>query len=414
MFMKNYIFLLLFLVIGFVPYFDSIDIIGPQWLYLSFLNFILLIYNYKSVARFILTIFSFKPLIYYLFFVIFCFFSLFYSNNVLISIIDFSRITITFLSVINLIVLFSNSTFNFNRISILISLTLLIETLYSFFPLYDFLISNSFNSIDFTSVPTALKGVAGNKNVFAANVAFKIPFVFYLLLNSKRSLMYFYSALLSFAFLNILLLSSRAAYISTFLISAVFLFYFIINRKLWNFNFFISLFFPFIFIFTTNYFLSTTNSATIQSRVSSISSADESASHRIVLYENAIDYILKNPFIGCGIGNWKVESLPYWKSKLSGYTIPYHAHNDFLEVTTEIGIIGGFFYTLLFLSLFYYSIVFIFRNNIFGYLLFSITVVYFIDASLNFPLERALSQVNFIIILISAFFLISKNEKPYS
>jgi len=411
--MKSHIFLLLFLFIGFVPYFDSIDIIGPQWLYLSFLNIPLLIFNYKLVNRFILDIFSFKPLIYYLLFVIFCFLSLFYSNNILISIIDLSRITITFLSVINLIVLFSNTTFNFNLFSLLISITLLFEILYSFYPLFDFLIANSFSSVDFTSVPTALKGVAGNKNVLAADIAFKIPFVLYLIFNTKNFLKYLYSILLSFAFLNILLLSSRAAFISTFLVSAVFLFYFIINRKFWNLHFFISLIFPFIFIFSVNYFLSTTNSATIQSRVTSISSADESASHRIVLYENAIDYISKNPFIGCGIGNWKVESLPYWKTKLSGYTIPYHAHNDFLELTTEIGVFGGFFYILIFLALFYYSIVFIRRNNISGYLLFSISVVYFIDASLNFPLERALSQVNFMVMLISAYFLISNNEKQY-
>ena len=32
---------------------------------------------------------------------------------------------------------------------------------------------------------------------------------------------------------------------------------------------------------------------------------------------------------------------------MTGYVVPYHAHNDFLELTVEIGILGGLAYFLL-------------------------------------------------------------------
>ena len=134
--------------------------------------------------------------------------------------------------------------------------------------------------------------------------------------------------------------------------------------------------------------------------------SDESTSHRLFLYQNAIDYISQNPFIGCGIGNWKVESLPYWKDRLSGYTIPYHAHNDFLELSTELGLIGGLSYLLSFIFLFSYLIKNILTNK-YSMLVFMILLVYFIDAFFNFPLERFNMQIYFVIIFIFSF-LISK------
>lgn len=406
--MKLYIVLFLYLIIGFIPYFDTIDKIGSQWLYLSILNIIAILISYKNSKP--LTFVRFKPFLLYFIFILFCSISLIYTKNILISIIDFSRIFITFLSIYNLVSLLNGSDFSIKKFSILISIILFFEIMFSLFPLIKFVYSNGFQDIDFTSVPNALKGISGNKNVMSSNVAFKIPFIIYLIIISKTSLKYLYSFLFTLSLIDLFLLSSRAAFISSFLVLLFFTLYLVYNYKKINFRLILSLAIPLVTIISLAFYTSSIDAISVKNRLNSINTSDTSTNHRLTLYENAIDYILENPIIGCGIGNWKVESLPYWKNLLSGYTIPYHAHNDFLEIGTETGLLGGLSYLFLFLMIFYYSIKLVYKNNLFGYFLISITSVYFIDAFLNFPLERALSQVNFIILLFLSYIFI-QNEK---
>ena len=47
------LFLLLYLIVGFIPYFNTIDKIGSQWLYLGFLNTFFFIYfcGFLSILR---------------------------------------------------------------------------------------------------------------------------------------------------------------------------------------------------------------------------------------------------------------------------------------------------------------------------------------------------------------------------
>ena len=148
-------------------------------------------------------------------------------------------------------------------------------------------------------------------------------------------------------------------------------------------------------------------------RLSSIELTEESSNFRFYLWKNALDNI-KDNFFGNGIGTWKIESLPYWNMKLSGYIVPYHAHNDFLELSTEIGLLGGIFYFLIFLSSL--TLLFIkyfkFRFDIKYLILFLALTTYFIDAFFNFPLERTYMQICFCIIFSSSYFFlyIHKND----
>ena len=411
--MKFYIALILFLIIGFIPYFGTIDIIGSQWLYLALINIGFLFYNItrSNFNDKFYRLLLFKPFVFYIIFIAFCFISLVFSNNIFISIIDLSRILITIISVINIIFFSSKTSFNLKHISVLVSIILFCELLYSLIPLIEFILVNDISTIDFSSVPTALKGVSGNKNVLSSNIAFKIPFVIYSIKEVKGYWKFMFSILLSLSFVILLLLISRASLISTAIISLFFAIYFINDRKNLNLISLFSLLTPLFFTIFFVFYTSSIDAISIQNRVNSISVSDTSTNHRLTLYQNAVDYIYNNPFIGCGIGNWKVESLPYWKSKLSGYTVPYHAHNDFLEVSTEVGIFGGLSYLFIFLSIFYLAYKLIRKNQIQGFFLLSIAFVYFFDASLNFPLERALSQVNFIILLFLSYYFTLQNEK---
>ena len=60
---------------------------------------------------------------------------------------------------------------------------------------------------------------------------------------------------------------------------------------------------------------------------------------------------MKNPIFGSGLGNWKIASIGEGKEHISGYTVPYHAHNDFIHVFTETGIPGGLVYIGIFATL---------------------------------------------------------------
>jgi len=415
--MRSYLFLFTYLIIGFVPYFGVIDIIGTQWLYLSVITTIFLLYNLFNnlFIDFIYSIFNIFPFRYYFFFVLLCIFSLIFSQNFYISIIDLSRIIVTILAIINISFIFKKNHFSLRLFSISISIILFAEVIRSLYPLFAFISTNSLDVIDFSSVPTALKGVAGNKNITSADLVFKLPFVLYLILLETRYIRFFSSVLLTVTLIDVFLLSSRAAFISIALIFTIFTIFTIFDSKKRTLSralfFLLPFSFSFLFIFLTN----SISEISVSNRISSISASDTSTNHRLTLYENALDYIYNNPFIGCGIGNWKVESLPYWKTLLTGYIIPYHAHNDFLEVATETGLLGGLLYFISFASIFVFCIKhFYLKRNLFHILLLSITLVYFVDANLNFPLERALSQVNFMIIYVLLILYFNKDEKSFN
>ena len=53
---------------------------------------------------------------------------------------------------------------------------------------------------------------------------------------------------------------------------------------------------------------------------------------------------LDNPILGIGVGNWEIESVKYDRKEMDDYIVPYHAHNDYLEILAESGIPALIFY----------------------------------------------------------------------
>ena len=128
---------------------------------------------------------------------------------------------------------------------------------------------------------------------------------------------------------------------------------------------------------------------------------------RIRYYKHCLTQFYETPFTGVGIGNWKLYSIDYDKKDINGFVVPYHAHNDFLQILSELGIFGVIFY-LLFI---FYSIKKLFFNRLFNHnlniFLFGSLLIYLLDSSLNFPISRPISQL-FLVALLT---LISVNEK---
>lgn len=390
---KVYILLLLLFTAIAVPSLGALDKATTQWLLLSLtpiLFFPLIDLKSKSFTLFI-----------YAAFIVQVFLSLIYTNNFSVSIIDASRHLVLFIISIILSSLLISKKFNFYFISILVSLFLIYESLVSLYPLFNYIYDNGILSISrISSIDiNQFKGLTGNRNITTASFVIKLPFLFYVFYRSKVIFKPFVFIIALVPLFSLFIINSRAALLS-FLFSLLFysIHYIFVERKaLLNL----------LYIYgatTASYllaflFLPSKSKNTLE-RLSSIDVSNESSSQRFFLWENALDFISNHPFIGSGIGNWKIESAAYWSSLGSSYLVPYHAHNDFLEFSTEIGVLGGLTYFALFIFIFFSF----FRNYLvsrdFKFLvLFLSFLALFIDSLLNFPFERPIIQVMFVLLL---------------
>lgn len=137
------------------------------------------------------------------------------------------------------------------------------------------------------------------------------------------------------------------------------------------------------------------NYGTVSKRVADITISK--GSDRLHLWSSAIDYFTKHPVIGGGYGNWKLASIPYEKEFTNDLFVPYHSHNDFLEMFADLGFIGGLLYLGLFFLVFLFTLRIWFNKQYMKYhfiatISFMAITCYFVDAFLNFPTERTSMQ----------------------
>ena len=109
------------------------------------------------------------------------------------------------------------------------------------------------------------------------------------------------------------------------------------------------------------------------------------------------------PLFGIGIGNWKIKSIEYAGADVSGYTVPYHTHNDFLQISAEIGVIGGIIYLMIYLIPIYQVLIKL-KNRVLDnlnlvYLLIISSI--FIDSMLNFPIARPINHIFLLFTLVA-------------
>ena len=133
---------------------------------------------------------------------------------------------------------------------------------------------------------------------------------------------------------------------------------------------------------------------TVTKRIGDINIASEQNS-RIHLWGTAADYAIKNPVFGAGYGNWKLASIPYEREVANELFVPYHAHNDFIEMFADLGIIGGLCFAGMFLLLLYYTVQFLNQkrgDELMVIIAFLAVTCYGVDALLNFPAERTAMQ----------------------
>jgi O-antigen ligase/tetratricopeptide (TPR) repeat protein len=415
-------FILLYFLVEFIPVFQSIDVIGPQWLFLTFLNIIVVLYVFARKNYYTETIrnlFRSHSAIIYLIFVGWALCSYFYAVNSTEVLVNGARVVDTAVAFLNIAILLSGRRENFIYSLHIITGILFFQSLSILKEFYDGLVEG----VNFDGLVYGLKGNAGNKNIMAAILAIKIPFALYTVYEGKKLLKVIGLLSLLAAIYAIFIINARTAYLSIIGAALLYILFLIINffqEKKAGKKLFISMLFVIVPLVIA-FFLAqgvvskakdasgnpTGTYGTVTDRLKSIyvEATSASGNSRIAFWGHAMDYIKQHPVFGGGLGNWKLVSIPYVKEITNDLIVPYHAHNDFFEITAELGIPGGILFISLFLLMAYYT--FKVWKSEQGYKRFIVVFsliglsVYFFDAFLNFPGERPVTQILFAFILAS-------------
>ena len=421
--LPKYFLLILYIITGSLSNFGAIDILAPQWIYLGAINIMSCIYFLLSPNALNT---AFRPLfksafIYlYLFYIIWNVLSYFYAINTVETLINLPRVGNTFFALFFSYFLIYNLPNKFFFISRLFLLFLVAE-LAAYY--------NDFSSVYSTQGlnAMAIKGFAGNKNITAASIAFKLPFVLYLLHVLKRPLYRIGLSIILFGgVLSVSLIQARSAILSSLIVLVLFLLFqlYLLLTKFYSFkvgvlNILLTLL-PYTVALLFN--LGITKSAKASSltdTVGKIAFTEESSNGRFQYWGDALDYVLENPIFASGLGNWKIASISEGKEHINGYTVPYHAHNDFIHVFTETGIPGGLTYLSIFACLTLYLFLLLYQKykahgilELQYFFLLLPLIVYGIDAGLNFPVARPLMQSSLAIFagLILGLYLDQKHQ----
>lgn len=420
---------LLYLAIEIIPPMSSADITGPQWLYVSFLNLVsvIVIFRNEGIAPVAVRV-VLRNIISWLYMALFVLagFSAFVAFNKIESMVALAKLANTLVAFMILAVLLYNRLYLFKWIALLLTIILGIQSLS--------VLSQFFKGLNDTPLPELifnLKGNSGNKNILAAALAIKIPFALYLAWDARTWQRVLVSVLITIALLAIAFLNARTAYLSILVQSLAYAGYCIylgikqqsLSRQLPRLGYFLI---PVIlaFILSTIILKNAAEPAsqaqpygTVAERLGNIAFTVEGSNARLFLWSNAMNYIQDNPAMGCGYGNWKITSIPYEKTFFDNLIISYHVHNDFLEMTAELGILGGLLYLALFLIAFFYFLRTMVRETepakqmfaLFGFLAL---LSYSVDASLNFPMDRTSLQVYFVFLLALAVNLVPSSIRP--
>ncbi len=258
-----------------------------------------------------------------------------------------------------------------------------------------------------------LNGFYGNKNIFAVALLFKLPFLYYAFLRYKGLIKWYAFALIFFIAFCLVILSTRSCFIGLGMQLAVLTAYGLYSfavkhkskRELLRFALPIAL--AIAGFFAGNSFIeynynhyakkNVKNNYSVEARFSSI--AEGNSKGRLLIWKNTAEIIKQKPISGYGVGNHKLAIMKVECAKKHDYIVSDHAHNDFLEMFSELGVFGLLLYILTYLTAAIMTLKQLFdsrSNEIYRLRAMAgggLILTYMNDAIFNFPLERADCQI---------------------
>jgi len=394
------------------------DRLAPQFVFLSILNIICLFYFIwnRKFDHIIQSIKLNNYLLSYLGFISICGFSIIIANNKIEAIIIFAEmLTFMFVFINIYLIAISQKKLFIDFLIVIIIVSLLVEIYPSISLFYEnsTLDSNSFKrSNDY-------RGLSGNINISAFSILYKIPILFYLILRKNNFYIILVSLILTFISTSVLvILLSRGAIIALFLTFIIlFISTLYVKKKIYIIkSLFIAAAIVSSFFLTSNYISSISDTNVVAERIERLGDGieDESFAQRSRYFSHAIQSIIKYPLLGVGIGNWKVESIKYDAYTMSEYFVPFYAHNDFLQLGAEIGLVGLVFFLYFLLGTLWEVFKKIKKKENFPFMIFLFLslISFIIDATINFPTFRPISHV-FLLFLVNMCYVIINNKYDY-
>ncbi len=271
-----------------------------------------------------------------------------------------------------------------------------------------------------------IKGNFSNKNLFSQSLFFGFTFSttgIYFLKKYWKTLSVIAS--ISSLFL-ILLFMTRGVWLALLASSVIsFVLYFVFIHKAVEKSFlkgkrliyFSSIVIVFVTVFTL--FVSKTDyGQSIRNRIqASFKLSDSSTNSRFGLWNKTLDLWEENPVLGVGSGNWKIEILKSDVVKYrNGWVVPRRAHNDYLTILSENGIIGILAYLAMFILILSCLIRVMKRSQsqddkMFALSIFFALIGYLCFSFFSFSRERVETQI--ILNILFAFSLFYSRQLKY-
>lgn len=393
----------LYLAVYFIPDMGGSDVMGAQWLYSSSLSLAIVVFialRYKVYEEAISHVLSYKFTWVFSLLLFWAIGSYFYAINPTETLVTLARLITTYFVFLNLSILYYNQdrTSLFTGIAYCITAYLFFDSIYA---LKTF--SANLRTMDLDAAILGLNKYHGNKNVTAASLLILFPFAMYVIISAKWLGKIAGIITLFMGIFALFLMNTRSTYVGFALIIILFFAGLIWKQRTALKPALLFVLLPSVLaIFAANTRLKLAVAGqenaggygTVTKRIGDINIASEQNS-RIHLWGTAIDYAAHNPILGAGYGNWKLASIPYEREVANELFVPYHAHNDFIEMFADLGIIGGLCFAGMFLLLLYYTVQFLNQNRgdeLMVIIAFLVVTCYGVDALLNFPAERTAMQ----------------------
>lgn len=414
--------LYLYTQVDFVPRGESIDFNGPQWLYLSVLNLIAVGYLFTAnrsrnseISQQFNHSFAEAPALMYSLFCLLSGLSFFFAFNKNEFVVCYARCLIAFIAFASVTCLLLQT----NRILPLLAQLVSLILFYNVFKALQ-IFFNDVGEFGFDGAVLNMKGVTGNKNIFASAIVVKLPFALYSVYVSTQWKRMLNLLILFLALYALALANARSSYVAIIFQLVVFLAFciyeFVGHQDAKKMLLDISLFLiPIVLAVMLSQITvetqrrsvvtgQTSQYGTVTEKLNTIGFTESGSSGRVGIWKVGIDLFKHYPLTGRGYGNWKITSQEFDQFSNNDNSMSVHAHNDFIEAFGESGIFGGIAYLLVFLLLPIYSIKNITsaslpRHEKLPLLLSLIGLAgYFTDAFLNFPMERATMQTYFFLL----------------
>ncbi|KQO21263.1 hypothetical protein ASF10_14185 [Flavobacterium sp. Leaf82] len=400
------VFICLLLIIDYLPNTSGALIGKTQFLYLSILNFLIGVYffiNSKMISSSIIPILKRSYItILYLIFLIICGLSFVVAKNTSLVLMRITELVITFCLFINLSILLKDKLDLLYKIAFIIAISAFFQSglaLYKFSQLSRYIsIAHALNN---------LNGNTGNINIFAASLTIKVPFLLLGITHFTSFKKNFFVFTLFFVTTAIFLTGARTSLLNLILIVIVYIIYYL---KINSFNKssalkILTLIIPIIvalFVSNKSFEKSKDNDRykSVANRITQIKETDASAKARLTYWENSLKLSQANPLLGVGLGNYRIESIPYEKISENDFIVSLDSHNDFLEILAETGIINGLIYFSLFLVIGFINVKRVLKSKdtnvrTVAILTIMLLIVYGGDAFFNFPMYRPTMQIFF-------------------